>query len=283
MPISPPCPVCSSENFDVLDERERERGMHRSVLCRICGMVWVCPRFDEQAYLDFYRGQYAADVYGLDGTPEKTHEVIAWRTRRSREKAGLFPHFWPKEGSVLEIGSGVGAFLAAIREDYACHVFGIEASRPFSELSKTELNIPTYQGLFDVWFRERPKGFPEKFDRIVLDQVLEHLLDPAQALARIRSLLADNGQIFISVPNVSAPKEKPEDFFIFEHVSSFSPFPLCLLLLRSGFKPTGLVAERPGSLQITAAPIQSTIPMLALESWERPYSKQELLNGFAQL
>jgi len=278
-----PCPVCTSEDFDVLDARERDRGLHRNTVCRRCGMVWVNPRFDEGAYLEFYRKNYTTDVYGLDGTPEKIRDVIAWRTRRSREKASLFPAFWPKDGTVLEIGSGIGAFLASLREDYACRVFGVEPSPAFVELSKTELNLPVYQGSFNEWFQEQPEGFSEKFDRIVLDQILEHLLDPAESLARLRSLLADDGEIFISVPNVSAPKEKPEDFFIFEHVSSFSPFPLCLLLLRSGFKPTGLVAERPGSLQITAAPIQSTIPMLALESWERPYSKQELLNGFAQL
>jgi 2-polyprenyl-3-methyl-5-hydroxy-6-metoxy-1,4-benzoquinol methylase len=42
----------------------------------------------------------------------------------------------------------------------------------------------------------------EKFDLIILSHVLEHLLNPSVFLKKIKSILSDNGILYIEVPSL---------------------------------------------------------------------------------
>ena len=275
------CPVCGGKGI-IFDRRRLTKWMHQNFLCESCGMVWVFPQKPKNVYQAFYRGQYTRDVYGLD-QHEKAQDVLAWRTRRSLEKIGYAKGFWKKGMCVLEVGAGTGAFLAALRKKFGCRVWGIEPAVAFVSLAREMLYISLYQGTFASWTKKRPGAFPKKFDRIVLDQVLEHILDPLDFLSRVRTLLTTQGALFISVPNIAEPKEPRGKFFIFEHVSSFSPFPLALLLLRAGYKVTGLYPEHPGSLQVTAAPFSSHAPSVPWNEIGLPLSSEDIKRKFVAL
>ncbi|HWW63117.1 MAG TPA: class I SAM-dependent methyltransferase, partial [Thermoanaerobaculia bacterium] len=47
------------------------------------------------------------------------------------------------------------------------------------------------------------KHLPSKLDAIVLADVLEHLRNPAAVMQLIRASLADDGHVFLSVPNIA--------------------------------------------------------------------------------
>ncbi len=245
-------------------------------------MGYATPRPGESVYLDFYRGSYTADVYGLSKDKSKIQEILEWRTRRSLEKIKYFPKFWKRGQKVLEIGAGTGAFIATLRHHYGCKVWGVEPSKEFTELGKKHLKLPLFNGTYEQWAKGK-HGFPKRYDRIVLDQILEHMLQPAEFLQSLHNHLTKEGQLMISVPNLARPKMKPSEFFIFEHVSSFSPFALALLLLRSGFKPTAIFEEKPGSLQMTAAPIEADAPMLDPKEWGARLDAKRLKREFAKL
>lgn len=52
-------------------------------------------------------------------------------------------------------------------------------------------------------FQSMPLPFPEAtFDCMIFADILEHLVDPAAALRRIRPLLGPNGVIVCSIPNI---------------------------------------------------------------------------------
>lgn len=275
--------MCGSAATATVDRRTLSRGIHRNVHCGACGMVWSSPRPSAKAYLDFYKKEYTQEVYGLDGSPESVAKVVEWRSRRSRQKIGYFPKFWSRGQRVLEIGAGVGAFLHVLRAEHGAKAWGIEPSPFFVAFARDAFGLDLFRGSYEAWAKKRPAGFPKTFDRIVMDQILEHMLAPAAFLKSLHPLLAKDGQLFISVPSIAAPKEKKGEFFIFEHVSSFSPFALCLLLLRSGFKPTGLFAEAPGSLQVTAAPLDAPVPMLDPAAWGNPLTAEAIAASFAKL
>lgn len=278
-----PCPVCGTDQKATVDRRKLSRGIHRNVWCASCGMVWSSPRPSASVYLDFYRSDYTEAVYGLDGSEKSADSVVEWRRRRSREKIGYFPKFWKRGQRVLEIGAGIGAFLDVLRTRYGCRTWGIEPASAFVAFARKAFGLKLFEGSFEEWRKRKLKYFPAKFDRIVMDQILEHILDPLSFLQSLHPLLTKDGQLFISVPNIVAPKEAKSKFFIFEHVSSFSPLPLCLLLLRAGFKPTGLFAEKPGSLQVTAAPLASSVTMLSPDAWGKPLALEALRRGFSKL
>ncbi len=53
----------------------------------------------------------------------------------------------------------------------------------------------------------------ERFDRILLNQVLEHIPDPPRVLAELYRVLKPGGQIFCSVPFFYTEHMKPYDYF----------------------------------------------------------------------
>ncbi len=276
------CPVCGGPAGAVIDRKRTGLGMLTTVHCPGCGMVWSSPRPAARVYAAFYRGAYSKEVYGLSQSDASVDEVLRWRTRRSLEKISYFPGFWKRGAAVLEVGTGTGAFLAALRDQYGSRVWGIEPAPAFVRTAR-RLHLTVFSGSYDAWRRRPPAAFPRTYDRIVLDQVLEHILEPVSFLRSLVPLVRADGQLFISVPNIARPKDSRSTFFIFEHVSSFSPYPLALLLLRAGWKPTGIFEERPGSLQMTAAPLDAAVPMLSASRWGTPLTAEDIQSRFSRL
>ncbi len=61
-------------------------------------------------------------------------------------------------------------------------------------------------------------NFPEKFDVIVLGDVIEHLTNPGMVLTEAKKLLAPDGKIIISVPNAFGIVRFLKSFFGYEQV-----------------------------------------------------------------
>ncbi len=100
---------------------------------------------------------------------------------------------------VLDVGCGAGAFLAGLKAVRPGLVaWGIEldpaaAARAASHLDRVLIGdaaavVPELAG--------------ERFDCIVLNDVLEHVLEPEQLLTMLRPLVAVGGCVVASVPNI---------------------------------------------------------------------------------
>lgn len=80
-----------------------------------------------------------------------------------------------------------------------------------------------------------------KWDVIVLDNVLEHLLEPADAIRGLRTLLHPGGAIVIAVPNVYDVRRYANRSFPlwipFVHINYFSIRTLRLVCVRNGLAP----------------------------------------------
>lgn len=95
-------------------------------------------------------------------------------------------------GRVLDVGCGDGTLALALRapgyEVHCCDFAGVHAAR---------------EGLAHVTADLRD-GLPYasgSLDGIVCSEVLEHLLEPARAIAEFARVLAPNGVLIVSVPN----------------------------------------------------------------------------------
>lgn len=101
---------------------------------------------------------------------------------------------------VLDIGCWTGDLGRVLRER-GCHVSGLEvdavaadkARGVLDEVVVADLNTTKASAHFE----------PGDFDVVVLADVLEHLLDPVGVLADASSLLAPDGQVVVSIPNVT--------------------------------------------------------------------------------
>lgn len=97
----------------------------------------------------------------------------------------------------LDVGCGTGSFGASLRKRTGCEVWGVE-SNARSILKAGENLDKVVHGYFGPEL-DLPSGY---FDCIIFNDVLEHMPDPASALALARALLISGGCVVASIPNI---------------------------------------------------------------------------------
>jgi SAM-dependent methyltransferase len=114
------------------------------------------------------------------------------------ERWDMLAELPPPFGRVLEIGCGAGATGRRLREGGAAPLVGVEPNPAVATLAREvydTVHETTIEELLDGDALEGP------FDCILLYDVLEHLLDPADVLSRLREHAAEGARVHISVPN----------------------------------------------------------------------------------
>jgi 2-polyprenyl-3-methyl-5-hydroxy-6-metoxy-1,4-benzoquinol methylase len=100
--------------------------------------------------------------------------------------------------TVLDVGCSRGATAPALRGRGVTRIVGIE---PDAEDAAAAARL--YDRVLDVHLEAVPPGeFGPEFDAVLFGDVLEHLVDPSDALARVRPWLTGRGAVIASVPNV---------------------------------------------------------------------------------
>lgn len=100
---------------------------------------------------------------------------------------------------ILDIGCADGSFGAQLKDRQDCHITGVELTDEAARLASSRLDkVLVGDFLSEQVFAHLGGGY----DCVVLNDVLEHLVDPWTALARIRSLLKPGGTVVASVPNL---------------------------------------------------------------------------------
>jgi 2-polyprenyl-3-methyl-5-hydroxy-6-metoxy-1,4-benzoquinol methylase len=106
----------------------------------------------------------------------------------------------PRGSRVLDVGCATG-YLAAELTAAGCAVVGFERdpeSAATAEAHCEQVIVGDYESPAD----RAAIGGP--FDVILMGDLLEHLVDPWEALRSTRSLLAQTGFVVVSIPNVAA-------------------------------------------------------------------------------
>lgn len=99
---------------------------------------------------------------------------------------------------ILEVGCSSG-YLGATLVAKGHRVAGVEPDAPSAQAARARLT-EVYTGGFDAFLDAHPD---RSFDVIIFGDVLEHLVDPVDALRRARRQLRPDGRIVVSVPNVA--------------------------------------------------------------------------------
>jgi SAM-dependent methyltransferase len=116
-----------------------------------------------------------------------------WLSRRRLVSQMIRELKLPADAKILEIGCGSGADLEELGQYGKVH--GLEQDPEM-------LKIAQGRQIADVRGGQLPDQIPfnEKFDLIVLLDVLEHIQDDARSLEAIRNALAPGGVVLITVP-----------------------------------------------------------------------------------
>jgi 2-polyprenyl-3-methyl-5-hydroxy-6-metoxy-1,4-benzoquinol methylase len=99
-------------------------------------------------------------------------------------------------GRVLDVGCGSGGTAPGLRAAGATEIVGIELVPEAAEAARAMLDEVHAAAVEDAL-----DELDGRFDTLMCLDVLEHLVDPAGVVARLRSLAAPGATLQISVPN----------------------------------------------------------------------------------
>jgi SAM-dependent methyltransferase/predicted RNA-binding Zn-ribbon protein involved in translation (DUF1610 family) len=236
------CPICGGSMsllFEARDYRRPHcRELYRVHWCGPCGYGRIGASLTPEQVAEFYRVDYYTHSAASPETKprsllERLRAYAAWRVDRGQD-------FEPGEvgppGRIVDIGCGAGSNMAALKAA-GFDVVGIEPDAQARTLASR--HGPVHEGT-----AENPPGsVGDGFDYALMSHVLEHTIDPAQALRRARSLLKSSGRMVVEVPNCAAT-----GFWQFgahwpwtdvpRHIHFFTRNSLTKLLASTGFQVT---------------------------------------------
>jgi SAM-dependent methyltransferase len=191
--------------------------------CLSCGLVFDGQPPGEHQILDNYR----QDLYSPSSYYQETTREDRWTFRR---RLRLLKGFHPARGRLLDIGCATGTLMEVAR-DLGWQVTGIDPNpKALTEARRRGLTV--HQTEVERMVGSLPG---EKFDCIVMSEVLEHLLDPVGALAMVQRLLAPGGHVMVSTPNTDSLLCRLFQLKPAEHLFLFNRDNLRTLFERSGF------------------------------------------------
>ena len=195
------CNLCGAPEFVVLAHRDRYGYPAQAHACRRCGLVFLNPRMTAEAYGRFYNGIYRPLVSAFHGRLIDAHTIQDEQVGYAAERAEFIRPFVaaePDGRTLLDIGGSTGVVA-----HHFAHEFELDATlidpAPLEVEQARRLGIETITGLVE----EHDFG-SRRFDVVIICQTVDHLLDVAGTLARVRHLLSDNGLFFIDIVDFRA-------------------------------------------------------------------------------
>lgn len=101
--------------------------------------------------------------------------------------------------NLLDVGCSVGAVGAALKERQSAKVVGIEYDPQMAALARERLDAAYCGSAEDFPLETLREHAP--FDALLFADVLEHLRNPEEVLARFASLVKLGGHVIVSLPN----------------------------------------------------------------------------------
>jgi 2-polyprenyl-3-methyl-5-hydroxy-6-metoxy-1,4-benzoquinol methylase len=107
----------------------------------------------------------------------------------------------PPATRVLEFGCATGYMSEVLKDRLGCTVTGVEISPEAAEVAEQHTERVIVGDAEKIDYAAELAG--EEFDVVLFADVLEHLKEPGDVLRRIRPLVAENGVVIASIPNVA--------------------------------------------------------------------------------
>ena len=221
------CVICEGVDFEVLSGKNRYGLEYYTGLCLCCGNIQQYKYYDQETLCQFYADDYRK-IYGAGG-PEALFEQL--RNQKGPAILAFCSNDLMPHSKVLEIGCGSGGTLFHFAK-HGFDVTGIDLDRQYLEFGVSrgprlqEASIENFTSAC-------------RYDPVILSHVLEHLTDPGFVLAKIKSLLVEDGFLYIEVPSIHSVRTSYEwnflEYFQNAHFLHFTRETLGQLMRRNGY------------------------------------------------
>ncbi len=198
------CIACGSENIVQNGKIEGyiQGSFYDIESCQDCKTKWSNPHIVDTVVYDYIYNnkedtpgyiryaQYAEDVTSYANP-------LGYLSRQEPAYYGVAATV-PTGGKILEVGCGLGYFTYALAEA-GYDAVGIDVSdSAIQEATKKYGNYFRHADFFTMTVSE-----DQKFDAIIMVELIEHVDDPARYLAHAKTLLKTGGKLIVTTPNRS--------------------------------------------------------------------------------
>ncbi len=254
------CPVCgSNESKTWLQAPDRFHGKkipYQLVRCPSCSLVWLHEPPPPSEMGQHYGPNYDRFI-GMAGETSPGR----WEGRK-KAIAG-----YKQGGTLMDLGCSSGAFLESLKgQDW--ELYGIEMSEAQARKAKERSGATIFVG--DILDAPFPA---ETFDVVTCFDVLEHVYQPREVMARVAQWLKPGGIFYVLVPNIDSGEARIFKSYWYglelpRHISHFSPRSLQLLADLVGLQAASVSAHRNSGLEHSLGYINNKI--LGRLGWSRP-------------
>jgi ubiquinone/menaquinone biosynthesis C-methylase UbiE len=229
------CNLCGGNVLVTLTHRDRYGYSAQASACTRCGLVFLNPRMTAGAYAGFYDGVYRPLVSAFHGRLIDARTIQAEQREYAADRAELVRPFLKRSGltTMLDIGGSTGVVAG-----YFAQAFGLTGTlidpAPLEVQEARAFGLETITGLVEEYdFGGR------RFDLVLICQTVDHLLDVAGTLKRVRELLTPNGYLFIDIVDFRAAYLRNwsvEDATKIDHPYYLTQETMTAYLKRAGFE-----------------------------------------------
>jgi SAM-dependent methyltransferase len=157
---------------------------------------------------------------------------------------------YKQSGALLDLGCSSGSFLEFLKGE-PWKLYGIEMDADCAKRAGEKSGAEVFVGdIVDATFP------PESLDVITCFDVLEHLYEPRQVIARVMEWLKPGGIFFVSVPNIDSAAARVSGTYwhgleLPRHLFHYSPASLRYLAKSVGLQEISLVTGRYALVGVT--------------------------------
>jgi SAM-dependent methyltransferase len=227
------CLVCDSQkqikSFSSL--RDWEYGTYRAIdlyTCSDCGLIYQNPL----PHIDEVEGFYPENYRNYMPLGENLFTFL--KKMRFKSQAKRLMKFFDNSVRVLEIGYGNGQLLLSMKKLGLDNLYGVD----FNGVAGNVLAQAKIQS--QVANVEDGIPFATEFDVIILNNVIEHFLNPDKILENVFNKLSSKGKVILLTPNTDALEMKVfgrfwAGFHVPRHIFLFNKKNLEILVRKTGF------------------------------------------------
>ncbi|MBI5726148.1 MAG: class I SAM-dependent methyltransferase [Planctomycetes bacterium] len=243
-------PPAGEVRFKFSDTKDYRRSIFT---CTTCGHMLSVHEMDMSS---LYSGQYVDSTYGDAAGLKQNFERIMSLPEGKSDNLGRVDAVcdfaernfgrWPAGLTLLDIGSGLCVFAAAMK----ARGFDCTALDPDARAVEHAQKTAGVRAVCKDFLTASDMG---QYDIVTFNKVIEHVRDPVTMLARSRRHLKTGGFVYVELPDgeaAAAGGPGREEFFI-DHWHAFSTASTAILAAKAGLRIVSLTRLREPSTKYT--------------------------------
>jgi L-malate glycosyltransferase len=239
-----PCSVCNSSQSDSLLTLETGNldgsplyPEVRLVCCKSCGHVYNhISQSELDGLYEYYNEEYAPiNLKVSQSSGDRPGSSDALTSTRFNQLFGYLENYLKPDHDFLDVGCAAGGFLTFLKDRGFNSLTGVDMTDNYVDQARKTTSFQIEKGLAEALPFE-----DDSFDFLVLEQVMEHLINPGQAFQEAGRVLRRGGFLCIGVPDAACYGDR--QFFDYywvllrEHLQHFDINHLQQLAHEEGFE-----------------------------------------------